>query len=81
MKRKTREIAPRVRDAKGGFQRREAVYLNLPPDIEAGLDAIARGEGRSRSWVIEEVVISWFGFKTPNYVRPVAFRKRYGRAA
>jgi hypothetical protein len=48
---------PRVKD-----------YGRLPSDIKEGLRAIARMEGRSMSWVKEQVIIDYFHLKRPKYV-------------
>ena len=56
-------IAPRLT----GGHVREKMGNGLPPDIKAGLRAIARRENKSMSWVIEEVIIDYFGLRRPKY--------------
>lgn len=60
-----RIIAPRLvsRD------RREPIGHGLPPEIKAGLKAIAEGENKSVSWVLEQVIIDYFGFRRPKYIQ------------
>ena len=59
-----KEIAPRL--ASG--ERREHNTHGLPPVIKEGLRAIARKENKSLSWILETVVLEYFGFKTPKYI-------------
>jgi hypothetical protein len=42
----------------------------LPPDIKEGLREIARLEGKSMSWVVEEVIIRYFRLPRPRYRQP-----------
>lgn len=60
-----RTIAPRL--AGGGH--REAIGHGLPPEIKEGLKMIARMENQSVSWVLEKIIIKYFGFDMPEYVR------------
>lgn len=73
-KKRTRTIAPLLAD--GAI--RDRLYGRLPVEVKAGLRAIAREENKSVSWVIEEVVIDYFGLKRPRYRTEVrgARRKR-----
>jgi hypothetical protein len=48
---------------------RDRFGSRLAPSIKHGLRAIARSEGRSMSWVIEEVVIDYFHMRRPKYKR------------
>jgi hypothetical protein len=45
-------------------------YGRLPSDVKEGLRDIARMEGKSMSWVKEEVILQFFGLKRPKYVKP-----------
>jgi hypothetical protein len=62
---KKRIIAPRLRSG----ERRESFGHGLPPAIKAGLRKIAAHENKSMSWVMEEVIIRYFGFKRPEYIK------------
>ena len=62
---KHRVIAPRLA---GGIHR-ESIGHGLPPEIKEGLKMIARMENQSVSWVLEKIIIKYFGFETPEYVR------------
>lgn len=61
-----RTIAPRL--ASG--QPRVGFGHGLPEEIKEGLRAIARQEGQSMSWVMEQVIVDYFGFPRPKYKRP-----------
>jgi len=69
--RKTRIIAPRLFSG----DKRESIGHGLPPEVKVGLKAIARSENKSVSWVLEEIIIDYFGFKRPKYIE----RKRNGK--
>lgn len=58
-----RVIAPRL--ANGDI--REAFGHGLPPNVKAGLRAIARREHQSMSWVLEQVIIDYFHLPKPHY--------------
>lgn len=58
-----RTIAPRL----SGGLKRENFWSRLPPDVKRGLRSIARLESKSMSWVVEEVVIDYFGLRRPKY--------------
>lgn len=62
---KHRTIAPRLAsgDCRVGFGH------GLPREIKEGLRAIAKQEGKSMSWVMEEVIIDYFGMSRPKYKR------------
>lgn len=62
--RKTRIIAPRLLSGDS----RESIGHGLPPEIKQGLRAIAKSENKSVSWVLEEIIIDYFGFKRPKYI-------------
>lgn len=64
MKTKSRIIAPRLANK----QPRVSFGHGLPDDIKEGLRDIARKENKSMSWVMEEVIIDYFGLKRPKYV-------------
>ena len=61
---RTKMIAPRL--ASGA--RRETFGHGLPPEIKAGLRAIAAREHKSMSWVLEEVIIDYFSLRRPRYL-------------
>jgi hypothetical protein len=61
---KHRIIAPRLFSG----ERRESIGHGLPPAIKLGIRQIARSENKSVSWVLEEIIIRYFGFKTPKYI-------------
>lgn len=63
--RKPRVIAPRL--ASGDS--RETIGHGLPPEIKAGLRAIASKENQSVSWVLEQIIIDYFGFRRPQYLK------------
>ncbi len=63
MKRKTRIIAPRLFNGDS----RESIGHGLPPEIKSGLRKIAADRNRSLSWVLEEIIIDYFGFRRPKY--------------
>lgn len=46
---------------------RVRLYGRLPEPIKEGLRRIARDEGKSMSWVVEEVIIRYFKMDTPKY--------------
>ena len=58
------KIAPRLYNK----QTRENVYSRLPPEIKYGIRVIAKSENESISWVMEQCVLRYFGFKRPRYV-------------
>lgn len=64
MKHKTRQIAPRLWNGHS----RVSIGHGLPEDIKEGLRAIARHENQSVSWVLEQVIISYFRLPKPKYV-------------
>jgi hypothetical protein len=57
-------IAPRLFDG----EKREGIGHGLPPAIKQGLKRIARSENKSVSWVLEQIIIEYFGFKKPKYI-------------
>lgn len=75
-----RQIAPRL----AGHRIRVHFGSRLPPDVKWGLKSIAQMENKSMSWVVEEVIIQYFGLKRPKYdpryaprsQKVVHFRKR-----
>lgn len=64
MKHKPRTIAPRLFSG----ERRESLGHGLPPEIKSGLKLIARKENKSLSWVLEQIIIEYFGFRKPKYI-------------
>ncbi len=70
-----RMISPRLADG----SRREQFGHGLPPAIKSGLRAIAKSERQSMAWVLEQVVIEYFGLKSPVYVTDVKKTSRRRR--
>lgn len=68
---KTKVIAPRLFSG----EKRESIGHGLPPHIKQGLRAISRQENESVSWVLEKIIIDYFGFKRPRYIE----RKKNGK--
>jgi hypothetical protein len=64
MKRKPRIIAPRLANGDS----RESIGHGLPPEIKAGLRKIAASENKSLSWVLEVIIIDYFGMRRPKYI-------------
>ena len=64
MKHKPKVIAPRLFSG----ERRESIGHGLPPEIKAGLRLIASRENKSVSWVLEQIIIEYFGFRKPKYI-------------
>ena len=64
MRRKPRTISPRLFSG----EIREAIGHRLPPEIKEGLKEIAKSENKSVGWVLEEIIIDYFGFKQPKYI-------------
>lgn len=60
-----RIIAPRL--ASG--DKRESIGHGLPPEIKAGIRRIAERENKSVSWVLEQVIIDYFGLRRPKYIQ------------
>ncbi len=60
---KTRRIAPLLADGTS----RVKDYGRLPEAVKEGLRAIAAAEGKSMSWVKEEIIIDWFDLPKPQY--------------
>lgn len=58
-------IAPRL--ANGDSRVKD--YGRLPEEVKEGLRAIAKSEGKSMSWVKEEIIIQYFGLKVPRYIK------------
>lgn len=63
---KPKMIAPRLANGES----RLSWGGRLPEQIKDGLRDIALHEGRSVSWVMEEVVINYFNLKRPKYIVP-----------
>lgn len=62
---RAKTIAPRLADGKS----RVPFGHGLPLAVKEGLRAIARDEGKSMSWVMEEVIIRYFKLKRPRYAK------------
>ena len=69
---KTTSFAPRL--ANGDI--RVVDRGRLPDSIKEGLRAIAKAEGKSMSWVKEEVIIDYFNLKRPKYKKKLSALKR-----
>jgi predicted transcriptional regulator len=65
MKYTPRIIAPRLANGDS----RVAIGHGLPEDVKEGLKAIAKAENKSLSWVLEEVLIDYFGLRRPKYLK------------
>ena len=63
--RKPRQIAPRLADG----TKRDSIGHALPPHIKQGVRMIAVRENRSVSWVLENVIIEYFGLRRPEYLK------------
>jgi hypothetical protein len=64
VKRGPKIIAPRLLSG----DRRETIGHGLPPHIKEGIRDIARKENKSVSWVLETIIIEYFGFSKPKYI-------------
>jgi hypothetical protein len=65
MKRRLKKrIAPRLAS---GIPR-DSIGHGLPPEIKEGLKAIAFKENESVSWILEKIIIKFFGFDILEYV-------------
>jgi hypothetical protein len=55
------------------------LYGRLAPAIKQGLRDIAKAERKSMSWVVEEVLIEYFGLRRPRYLKAIrpALPKRW----
>jgi len=60
-----RIIAPRLKNG----DKRESIGHGLPPEIKQGIKAIAHHENKSVSWVLEQIIIEYFGFRQPKYIK------------
>lgn len=56
-------------------------YGRLPEEIKEGLRDIAKMEGKSMSWVKEEVIIEFFRLRRPKYVKAAPTLKIVARRA
>ena len=57
-------IAPRLANGES----RVSFGHGLPDSVKEGLRTIAKQENKSMSWVMEKVIIDYFGLKQPKYV-------------
>lgn len=76
-KKAIKQIAPRLRYA----GKRQSWGGGLPPSVKIGIKSIARAEGKSVSWVLEQVVIDYFALSAPIYLGNVTIDRRMGRRA
>lgn len=60
---KPKTIAPRLADGTS----RETIGHGLPHHIREGIRRIAHLENQSVSWVLEQIIIDYFGFRKPEY--------------
>jgi len=60
-----KRIAPRLANG----ERRETASNGLPPDVKEALQAMAKAEGKSYSWMMEEVIIRYFHLPRPIYIK------------
>lgn len=67
-----RKIAPRLADGSS----RLSLGNGVPEVLKEGLTAIARREGRSRSWVVEEALLDYFGIRAPKFMEPKKTKKK-----
>lgn len=58
-----KRIAPRLASGKS----RVPFGHGLPEEVKEGLRAIAAAEHASMSWVMERIIIEYFGMDTPDY--------------
>jgi hypothetical protein len=65
MKKVKRTIAPRLANGDS----RESIGHGLPPNIKEGVKAIAKSENKSVSWVLETIIIDYFGLRRPKYIQ------------
>lgn len=63
MKPKRKTIAPRLMSGDS----RVTIGHGLPDFIKEGLKRIAADEGQSMSWVLEQLIIDYFGLDAPKY--------------
>jgi hypothetical protein len=71
-----RRIAPRLANGDS----RISIGHGLPPDIKDAIKMIAHHENQSVSWVLEQIIIEYFGLDKPEYV-PVKKEVRDERPA
>ena len=64
MKYKPRTIAPRLFNGDS----RVGIGHGLPPEIKEGIKRIAASENKSVSWVLEVIIIDYFGMRRPKYI-------------
>jgi hypothetical protein len=69
-------IAPRLKN--GDSRVRD--YGRLPEEVKEGLRAIAKAEGKSMSWVKEQIIIDYFGLKVPKYIEEKSSVKTHKKA-
>lgn len=62
---KKRIIAPRLFSG----ERRVSNGHGLPPEIKEALKDIAKDEGKSLSWVLEEVIYDYFKLRRPKFIK------------
>jgi len=73
-------IAPRLANG----EKRIPTCQGLPEEIRKAINDISRKEGKSKSWVLQEIIIDWahsvYRIPLPKYVQKkenvIKFRKR-----
>ena len=75
-KKRTKSIAPRLANG----ERRIPNSSGLPPAVKRALKVIAYSERQSVSWVMEQMVIEYFGIICPTYkiTQKVRVLERHG---
>jgi hypothetical protein len=71
-----KRIAPRLLSG----DKRDNYTGGLPPEVKEGLYKIAEKEGKSVSWVLEQVIIDYFGLKKPKYKIPAVTKEEQAKA-
>jgi hypothetical protein len=87
MRHKKKVIAPRLKS----LEPRISIGHGLPSRVKEGIRSIARHENQSVSWVLEQIIIDYFGFEKPEYLerknetnqrtRITAYRHRTSKAS
>jgi hypothetical protein len=62
---KPRTIAPRLANG----EKRLTIGHGLPGYVKEGIRDIAYHENQSVSWVLEQIIIAYFDFEEPEYIK------------